>query len=562
MFYQIEQFKLFPNESKLSTPDGDTSIRPKTLQLLLLLIDRAGQVHNKQALLDAVWDSAGAQEYLLFQSINEIRNLFKPLTVIKTFPRQGYQWVHDAEKITVATIDEPLMSSNELPVSISINPKEPNQQINSKRISISLIFLLIMSVIFYSMFFAQTPQESTEKQVQFEENPLSRELVVLPIENMINDAQHQWVRLGAMDVVIQKLKSQQKITVLDVEDIMMALARGGGFGLDDFEQQSRILRSQLGEIVTLHSKLIGGPMEYQLHYSLIGRYHIKQGIVFADELDELWDTLLLEVMENYQTPYKKNSLDIAQQVADYQFLQAMEQYHRGDINLASQYFSVLLNSQPQNITARRYLLKSLVLLKQFQRAQKIGEQALEFALKHDNHKEHLRILFELGVLASQQQQYIKANELFERSRVLAEQHLDNLYAAYAHSEIGHLLVKQQQWQQADLMYQQALAYHQGFNCPYGQINNLDALSNTAFAQNNTDKAMMHFDQAIAIANKNELLFEQIWLLLNKAARTEVVEQKNKLIVESEILVKLLENSHIKQRFEERINNLKRTVSDI
>lgn len=560
MFYQIEKFKLFPNENKLSTPDGDISIRPKTLQLLILLIDEKEQVHNKQGLLDAVWDSAGAQDYLLFQSINEIRNLFKPLIVIKTFPRKGYQWVHDVEKLTRKATGESSANTREDVVCSPTAQTLKNQQRSTKKITSVLAFVLVLIAIGYSVFIFSTPEEKFVEQNRFEEKSRSRELVVLPINNMINDAQHRWVRLGAMDVVIQKLKSHRKFAVLDVEDIMMALARGKGFGLEDFEQQSRILRSQLGEIVTLHSKLIGGPMEYQLHYSLIGRYYIKQGIVFAGKLDELWDKLLLEVMQHYQTPYGENSSGIAQQVADYQFLQAMEQFHRGEFHLASQFFLVLLNSQPQNVTARRYLLKSLIWSKQFQQAEQVGAQALQFSSKNNNPREHLRLLFALGVLASQQQQFVKANELFEQSRVLAEQHFDNLYAAYAHSEIGHILVKQKQWQQAEFMYQQALSYHKGFNCPYGQINNLDALSKIAFAQRDMTMATMYFDNAMTIANKNELLFEQISLLLNKASRIEVVEQKDKLIADSEALIKQIDNNQIKQQFNAKIFSLKNTVS--
>lgn len=581
MYYQIAQFKLYPNESKLVSPDGEDSIRPKTLQLLLLLIEKNEQVHNKQALLDAVWDSAGAQEYLLFQSINEIRKLFKPLTVVKTFPRKGYQWIHDFEQVS-----ENPSSDNVDIVSQQVNEKTLEQvaqqnavfsnEIASKPkklikvISLTITVLLVLIVTVYLAKNDSQPSpvkvansQDSEQTINIDDHqikPPSRELVVLPIDNKVADAQHDWVRLGAMDVLIQKLKSQRKFAVLDVEDVMMALARGQGFELTDIEQQSRRLRSQLGEIVTLHTKLIGGAMNYQLQYHLIGRYQIKQGIVFADQLEQAWDKLLIEVMEHYQTPFDKSVSDLANQVADYQFLQAMEQFHRGKHRMASQYFMVLLTTQPNNLPARRYLIKSLIYSKQFEQAQLEGERALELALANNQPREHLRLVFELGVLATQQQEFAKANQYFEQSRTLAKQHRDNLYAAFSHTEIGHLLAKQQQFPQANIMYQQALTYHQGFNCPYGQIQNLDALSKTAFAQNDIPLASQYFDDAMAVANKNDLVFEHIWLMLNKVSRVEENEQKHQLLSQSEALLKQIENSEIKANYNRHIQQLKQQIA--
>lgn len=551
MNYKIAEYTLFTNDGKLVSDECEQLIRPKTLQLLMFFLEHPRDIYSKQTLLDKVWNSAGAQEHVLFQSINEIRKLFKSLTVVKTFPQKGYQWVHEASEIN----NEVNVDSND--ISTPTNSNIDQRTLSIKWAAILLVVLIAFFVLGGTLITHYLADTTNDKHINEQSILPSREIVVLPIDNKIVDSQHDWVRLGAMDVVIQKLKSQGKFAVLDVEDVMMALARGDGFELSNFEQLSRTLRSQLGEIVTIHSKLIGAPMNYQLHYSLVGRYQIKQGIVFADELDEIWDKLLVEVMDHYQTPYNEMESRLAQQMADYQFLQAMEQFYMGANEIANQHFSLLLHSQPDNLTARRFYLKSLIRAKEYTLAQEVGEHALEIALQRDDVREHLRFLFELGVLASEQQQFAKANTLFEQSRTLAKKHSDNLYVAFSHSEIGHILTKQNQWSQAEIMYQQALTYHQGFKCPYGQIQNLDALANVAFAQNDKIQATKHFDSALVIANKNDLLFEQIWLLLNNVNRTEALVQKNALITESESLVKRLENSEIKTHFTARISHVKK-----
>ena len=76
MKYQIGDFRLDPQTNIVSGPNGEQAVRPKTLQLLLFFIENSDNIHSKQTLLDEVWASAGAQEHVLFQSINEIRGFF------------------------------------------------------------------------------------------------------------------------------------------------------------------------------------------------------------------------------------------------------------------------------------------------------------------------------------------------------------------------------------------------------------------------------------------------------------------------------------------------------
>ena len=69
------------------------NIRPKTCQLLLYLVKHEGQAIDKQTLLETVWAETVVTEQVVFQSINEIRQLFREQDVIKTIPKQRYIWL-------------------------------------------------------------------------------------------------------------------------------------------------------------------------------------------------------------------------------------------------------------------------------------------------------------------------------------------------------------------------------------------------------------------------------------------------------------------------------------
>lgn len=544
MEYQLGPFQLLAQENRIVSPDGEQSIRPKTLELLLYLINNASEILSKQRLLDAVWQSPVTQEHVLFQSINEIRNLFKPLNVIKTYPRKGYQWIGEAR----------LLPASQPQPSVETRPRRTGW------LPLALASLLLLPIAWYFVGFgagkAITSDQPLIASASVPEMAMaSRELVILPINNQVRGSAHDWVRLGAMDMMIKKLHGEPGFMVFSAEDVMQALARSDTFDLIDIEQQSRALRAHMGEVVTLHSKLLGAPMDYQLHYSLIGRYQIKQGIVFATHLPDLLKKLMNEVMTQYQAPYDMARAPIAKQTADHNFLQAMESFHRQDFQAANHYFSALLQTTPDNVTAQRYLLQSLIAQQHYTQAAVIGEQALNMAQIQQQPIEHLRILFELGVLASRQHNFERADRLISQSQALAEQHGDQLYVAYAHTQLGHLMMQQAQWSQAETLYTRALTYHQGFACPYGQISNLGALAKLEQQQGKQQGQLHYLDKAIAVANKNAMRFEHIHLLLNKVDLANNANERQLLLYQAEQLMQQLDKPQLQQQISTRLRQL-------
>jgi DNA-binding winged helix-turn-helix (wHTH) protein/Flp pilus assembly protein TadD len=76
---------------------GPLDLTPKLLDLLLLLLDHAGELVTKEDLLDALWRDANVTENALAQAVSELRDALgdEPAspTYIKTVARRGYRFV-------------------------------------------------------------------------------------------------------------------------------------------------------------------------------------------------------------------------------------------------------------------------------------------------------------------------------------------------------------------------------------------------------------------------------------------------------------------------------------
>jgi DNA-binding winged helix-turn-helix (wHTH) protein len=86
------------------TRDGaPLDLSPKLLDLLLHLLDNAGQLVTKEALLDALWPEANVTDNALTQAVSELRQALgddaSAPQFIKTVARRGYRFVAPVESI-------------------------------------------------------------------------------------------------------------------------------------------------------------------------------------------------------------------------------------------------------------------------------------------------------------------------------------------------------------------------------------------------------------------------------------------------------------------------------
>lgn len=101
---------LEPERGVICCADGTTAtLRPKTLELLLLLLGRPGRLVSRAEILDAVWRDVNVTDDSITQCVGEIRRaLGADAGLLKTVPRRGYLLeVPEAPPVAVARPPQP-----------------------------------------------------------------------------------------------------------------------------------------------------------------------------------------------------------------------------------------------------------------------------------------------------------------------------------------------------------------------------------------------------------------------------------------------------------------------
>lgn len=499
---------------KVSKGDHHKTLRAKSNDVLLYLLKHPKRIISKQEILDNIWDDVAAQEHVLFQSIKEIRQCFAEIDVIKTHPRKGYEWIALVSPIeNKEIINQPEKRRAFEQSSFLHTIKLPNNQWLIGATLILGAILLSWQILF--------KQDVSEHQKQ---HPKFIELVITPIKINPQDNLTQWVPIGAMDMLINKMqqtaidRKSGGIFVVDTEDVLEAIKRADAKHIEDNELQSRELRHAMGEITSLHTELFGSVMEYSLKYSLISRNDVKQGVFTGENVVQIINQLARALPKLLDMSTTEPFLGYQQKFANDAFIFGLSHYYQNEMTIAEDYFRTAITSGDQFPQSRRYLAKSIAAQGHFDEAKSLALKAVEFARNSNNITEELRSLFELGANQWRTGEFALAKQNIEHTQTLAEQGKDLLYLAFAIEMLGQLALENNKLDEAQHYFSQALIYHEGFQCPYGRSSNIINLSQVAIKQSRIQEGNELLQDALNVAQQNELVYfeTRIHLLIARA----------------------------------------------
>jgi DNA-binding winged helix-turn-helix (wHTH) protein len=89
--YEFGEFRLEPAQRRLSRGGDAVALPPKTYDVLVALVRRAGQLVTKRELLDAVWPDAFVEEGILAVHVSGLRKALDE-DAIETVARAGYRF--------------------------------------------------------------------------------------------------------------------------------------------------------------------------------------------------------------------------------------------------------------------------------------------------------------------------------------------------------------------------------------------------------------------------------------------------------------------------------------
>lgn len=463
--------------------DVSIKIRPKTFSLLLLFLQHPFKVLSKQTLLDTIWDDVEVNEQVLFQTIRELRQLFDADDVIKTHPRKGYAWIYDVEDISTAPSKKDTLSqSKTVPKKVKVFP---GQQL--------IIMMILLVVTGYYTFKGSSTASA-----------LSGTLVILPMKTNIDDNDHQWVYLGAMNQLISRLASNDTLVVLNT-NFVLTIMEEAELKKDYQTKNVRRIFDVSGASLIVETELSGSTQNYQLKYLLHFKHDIKRGVIFERNINNAL-IKLAKVISSYSGHSLVDLGDsFNSEFSNELLVRAIELKEQDKHLAASQLLESLLLIEPKNIVAREILANIYLRLNKVQEAKKLLLMASQLAEKIDSNElpivyHHLAVAeFILGNLP----QAIKLLEIADKHAVAKH---DWLYRAYIAQLKSSISIKQNDLAQAHISLNNALNYHGVIQCPVGTSITLLRLSDLAKMQDKPKQSKQYFNRASKIINDRNLTF--------------------------------------------------------
>jgi DNA-binding winged helix-turn-helix (wHTH) protein/tetratricopeptide (TPR) repeat protein len=474
--------------------DNRSNIRAKTLQVLQCLIENKDRIVTKSELLEVIWHDVVVQEQVLVQSIKEIRDLLG-INVIKTFPRQGYRWVEEYTELNERT--------------------EKYGKKESKSFFVLTSVLLIATLLIF--FIWQNNQEKiTPRQ------PLK--IAVMPVINEMPDSQHQWVPLEGMNQLIYQLEDKTSLSVIETNNVLSGIEHIDNYADLATEDQVFLLKQFLTADIIVRTRLIGFPQDFQLHYTIYSRHGIERGVEFAANVDSTLTLLANIVAKRFGQSSSPNQVLYQSDFSNEAFVSGVEHYLAADYVKAMPMFRAALSANVNLLAARRFLATSLTNSGDLAEGIALMKENIIEAKRLDNQREHLRALLMLGfwlandekIVNRDQGGYRLAENYLQQARELAERYQDKLFIAYSYEELGRVKSKQGQFTIAKEFFSIALAYHQGFRNSYGQTAAFIELAKIAAGESQIKRSEAYFEQALTIANDNDVPVNKVLVLLAKA----------------------------------------------
>ncbi|HEX4949289.1 MAG TPA: tetratricopeptide repeat protein [Blastocatellia bacterium] len=228
-FYDFGPYRLDVDNQILLRDGVRVALMPKTIETLLVLVERAGQVVGKEELMQLVWPDVIVEENNLNKHISKLRKVFgengNSACYIETLPRRGYRFVAQVQerhltKGGTSVSEIPAITAVEVNQNqaAALSPAAPARLMpafarhHAKAIRLLLIGVLAVTIIAVAGFFGLPPRSVS--------SPNSiRSLAVLPLLPLSSNEEELQLGLSLADGLISRLDKLNQFVVRPVRVI-------------------------------------------------------------------------------------------------------------------------------------------------------------------------------------------------------------------------------------------------------------------------------------------------------------------------------------------------------
>ena len=212
--YRFGAFLLDPAKRILAREGVPLTLQPKAFDVIVYLLEQRDRAVGRDELIAAVWGKADISDNALGQVVLQARRAVDDSggdqQLIRTVPRYGYRWIASVERVEATTHED-------APAAQPAPPPTPAR--GSRRwpwwtlAALALLALAVAATLSLRHERVRTlPDTSAPSTQQLPAPRSSAALIVLPF-TVDAPPSWSWVRLGAMDLVVQRLRGTGQAVV-------------------------------------------------------------------------------------------------------------------------------------------------------------------------------------------------------------------------------------------------------------------------------------------------------------------------------------------------------------
>jgi len=197
--FQLHEWRVDPNQGRIVGPEGYAHLTPRSMDVLILLAERSGEVVTRDEFAEKIWSPALVSEGSLSRCIGELRRHLGDDAgnprFIQTVPKRGYMLVAPVQPL------DP--SAKEGPAAQIVKGKRPS------RLMIALVVVILIAGIYYL--------STTSFSNDVESN---RSLAVLPFAYLSPDREHAYFSGGLHDELLTQLSKAENLSLRGRTSVM------------------------------------------------------------------------------------------------------------------------------------------------------------------------------------------------------------------------------------------------------------------------------------------------------------------------------------------------------
>jgi TolB-like protein/DNA-binding winged helix-turn-helix (wHTH) protein len=219
--FRFDDFEIDPQSFRLLRGRKTLPVEPKSLDLLIFLVENRGRLIERRELIDAVWGDSFVTDHVLNRAIAQLRKLLaddsKEPRCIETVPTRGYRFIAQVEVEEVETKEPSVTASLSSPEfraepGASFIPKPQGRNdprtFSLRRRTAAAVACLMLVALAAGLLLIKSWGYSTSTDAPI------RSLAVLPLQNLSGDSSQDYVADGMTVELITGLAQIRALRVI------------------------------------------------------------------------------------------------------------------------------------------------------------------------------------------------------------------------------------------------------------------------------------------------------------------------------------------------------------